>query len=44
MNQDVSSVTDPSSKPMMKYLELLTKPEEAELIVWMISFKHITLQ
>lgn len=44
MNQDVSSATDPLSKQMKKYLELLTKPEEAELILWMISFKHISLE
>lgn len=44
MNQTVSSATDPLCSRMKKYMELLTKPEEAELILWKISFKHITLE
>lgn len=44
MNRVVSSATDLLSNRMMKYTELLTKPEEAELILWKISFNDITLE
>lgn len=44
MNQVVPSAIDSLSNRMMKYLELLTKPEEAELILWKMSFNHITLE